>query len=79
MDQVRLKDYIFAQEQDREGAYGLRAAFIHHGHQIDTDEMERLQEFLLTAWLSFNILIEAAGTYTTKEQLFDQLEEWKMT
>lgn len=60
-------------------AYGLRSAFIHHGHQIDTDEMERLQEFLLTAWLSFNILIEVANDYTTKEQLFDQLEEWKMT
>jgi hypothetical protein len=41
--------------------------------------MERLQEFLLTAWVSFNILIEVANDYTTKEQLFDQLEEWKMT
>lgn len=60
-------------------AYGLRSAFIHHGHQIDTEEMDRLQEFLLTAWLSFNILVEAAHTYATKEQLFDQLEEWKMT
>lgn len=61
------------------GAYGLRSSFIHHGHQIDTEEMDTLREFLLTAWLSFTVLIEVSEKYETRAQLFDQIEEWKMT
>jgi hypothetical protein len=60
-------------------AYGLRSSFIHHGHQIDIEEMDTLREFLLTAWLSFNVLIEVSEKYETRAQLFDQIEEWKMT
>jgi Apea-like HEPN len=60
-------------------AYGLRSSFIHHGHSIDTDEMDTLREFMMTAWMSFIILIEVSNTYTTKAQLFDKLEELKMS
>jgi hypothetical protein len=59
-------------------AYSLRSAFIHHGHNIGTDEMDTLQKFLGTAWLSVIALIGNSDTYKTKEELFDKIEGLKM-
>lgn len=60
-------------------AYALRSSFIHHGHSIGTDEMDTLREFMMTAWTSFLILIDVSDTYKTKAELFDKIEELKMS
>jgi hypothetical protein len=60
-------------------AYGLRSSFIHHGRSIGTDEVDALREFMETAWTSFFALIQFSNTYTTKAQLFDKIEEMKMS
>lgn len=60
-------------------AYGLRSSFIHHGHSIAIDEMDALREFMMTAWLGFTVLIEVSDAYKTKAELFEKLEEIKMT
>jgi hypothetical protein len=60
-------------------AYALRSSFIHHGHQIETDEMDALREFMMTAWVGFTELIGMAGEYETKAQFFDRIEEMRMT
>lgn len=60
-------------------AYGLRSSFIHHGRSIGTDEMDALREFMMTAWTSFYALIRFSNTYKTKAELFDKIEELKMS
>jgi hypothetical protein len=60
-------------------AYGLRSSFIHHGRDITTDEMDALREFMMVAWTSFYALIWFAHTFKTKAEMFDHIEERKMT
>jgi hypothetical protein len=60
-------------------AYGLRSSFIHHGRGITTDEMDALREFMMVAWTSFYALIRFSQTFATKAEMFDMIEERKMS
>lgn len=60
-------------------AYGLRSSFIHHGRGISTDEMDALREFMMVAWTSFYALIRLSHTLETKAEMFDKIEERKMS
>ncbi|HEX8370740.1 MAG TPA: hypothetical protein VF604_19500 [Pyrinomonadaceae bacterium] len=60
-------------------AYSLRSSFIHHGKSIGIDELDILQDFLIYAWTSFYALIHFTKTYSTKAEIFDKLEELKLS
>ena len=56
--------------------YGLRSAFLHHGHALD--EMEALEVFMQNAWIGFLALIHDSDRYIAKEELIAALERRKM-
>ncbi len=60
--------------------YGLRSSYIHHGRSIGIDDMETLEEFMLTAWRCLQALIGyAANDDATKAKFLDAMEERKLS
>jgi hypothetical protein len=60
-------------------AYGLRSSFIHHGHQVTTDEIDALREFFLNAWSALHGLMNLSSLCNTRDQFFKRFEEAKMS
>jgi hypothetical protein len=56
--------------------YRLRSSFLHHGQSIK--ELEIVAEFMRNAWSCFAALIRQVGTFRSRLQLIDALEERKM-
>lgn len=58
--------------------YELRSQFIHHGRNIGIDDMEIVEEFMLTAWRCLQGLIQyATNSDSSKTGLFSMLENKK--
>lgn len=57
--------------------YRHRSSFVHHGQLIK--ELEAVAEFMRNSWMCFSALVRHVGTYQSKSQLIDALEQRKMS
>ena len=55
-----------------EHVYDVRSRFIHHGDTVQ--DIEPIDRFLYSAWLSFNRLLERIDTVSTKQELIAELD-----
>ena len=59
--------------------YNLRSRFLHHGNEIDKNQLETLREFMRISWKFFAILIQNSSKYETKEQMIENLDKIKLS
>lgn len=59
--------------------YSIRSAFIHHGQPATSEQREIVDKFLFSAWLCFVRLLTRMDQYASRAQLFDELEELKLS
>jgi hypothetical protein len=57
--------------------YSLRSAFIHHGQGIR--EVEKLEEFMTSAWAFFLCMIKNASQFKTKQELIELIERGRLS
>ena len=58
-------------------AYKLRSKFMHHGDSIES--MDSLKEIMNLAWHAIRVLIALTGEMKTREELFDWLENRRLS
>lgn len=57
--------------------YNLRSKFIHHGNDIEIEQLDILLEFMMNTWNFLRLAIINADIFRTKEDMIDALENIK--
>ena len=59
--------------------YGIRSALIHHGKDVQDHQKDVVDEFFVNIWFSFVVLMRNVSAWKTREQMFVDLEERKLS
>jgi hypothetical protein len=59
--------------------YNIRSALIHHGQQVQEGDKDVVDEFFLNVWLSFKRLLESLDRWKTRNEMFTELEDRKLS
>lgn len=58
--------------------YGLRSRLIHHGHDVQEDQKDVVDELFFNVWFSFLLLLRGADRWCTRDEMFTALENKKL-
>ena len=59
--------------------YGLRSGLIHHGKEVEESQNDIVDEFFVNVWLSFVALMRSGDRWKTRNDMFVELEERKLS
>ena len=59
--------------------YGIRSALIHHGKDVQDHQKDVVDEFFVNVWFSFVVLMRNASAWKSRNQMFIDLEERKLS
>jgi hypothetical protein len=59
--------------------YGMRSEFVHHGNDVDIEQVNTLREFMMNTWRFLRLVINNANNFQTKIQMINAIENIKFT
>jgi hypothetical protein len=59
--------------------YGMRSDFVHHGNDVDTDQVNSLCEFMMNSWRFLKLVISNADNFQSKGQMINAIENIKFS
>ena len=59
--------------------YGMRSKFVHHGNDVDIEQVDTLREFMMNVRSFLGHAINNANTYQTRLEMIDAIENTKFS
>jgi len=59
--------------------YGMRSKFVHHGNNVDVEQVNTLSEFMMNTWRFLCLVINNTNSFQTKLQMINAIENIKFS
>ena len=60
-------------------AYALRSRAVHHGHQVKTEKLDVLEQFIPNTWFTLSWIVRSLEQFNTRQEMIEHIDDIKFS